>query len=102
MKPEILKKLEEIKEKHCIDTDLIVSCIEKQQSEIESLKSTRRELKDEINVLNANLEDYEKSFQYPKGFNDNIVVVGVLENLFENLDRIPVDKLEEFINQYVI
>lgn len=102
MKSEVLKKLEEFKEKHCLNAEFIIGYIDNLESKIDNLENDKTDLKDEINILNSDLEDFDKSFQYPKGFNDNIVVVGVLESLFENLDRIPVSDLEDFINKYAV
>lgn len=40
--------------------------------------------------------------EIPEGLQTNIVVGSLLEKLLQNINNIPVDKLEEFINQYTV
>lgn len=61
---------------------------------------------DKLNDLEEYIEGVEEknkelqgTFEIPQHL-DNIVSRGILEQLFENLERIPMDKLELFINKF--
>lgn len=100
MKLEVFKALEFIKSHHDVEIDEIKIYIEEQETKISNLTDTVSELRDEVNGLQDEAD--KMYFEYPTNFNNNIVMVSALEKMFANLDRIPVDKLDEFVDQYAV
>ncbi len=102
MKSELLKKLEEIKEKNCVDTDLIFNHIDKLESKIDSLERDKENLKDELIIIQEEMDSKSEGFFYPDGFGSNIVMDSALETLFNNLANVPPVELENFANKYAV
>lgn len=70
----------------------------------ENLESKISEQNDEIEELEGELNDIEEdedsfNFELRKDQN-NLRNISCLEELFENLDRIPINELEELVNKY--
>jgi len=93
-----LKTIEKAKENLI---DLITNLVELTEKEVEKLSTEIEEKESEIEELKEELNN-TTPFKYPKGFNANIVVVGALEELFENLNRIPISEIEELVAKYRI
>lgn len=91
--------LETIKESKGKLVGLINELVNLTEKEIENLSSKIEDLEIKVEELEEELK-IKVPFNYPKGFNANIVVVGVLEDLFENLNRIPVSEIEALVNKY--
>jgi len=77
------------------DIDDLERDIEKQKEEIQDLE----EEIDELETANLELQD-DPRFVLPHTMHDNIITVGVLKDLFDNLDCIPIDRLGKFVEQF--
>jgi len=123
MKEQVIKHLESVADEFEVDMSDAIDLINELDEELTSVKGDKAELQDEasdlrddVKKLKSRIEDLEEEtecleeqleeksdcFEYPQGFDNNIVVVGVLESLFENMDRIPISDLEDFVNKYSI
>lgn len=116
MKSQVLEQLNHIHDEFDVDTSDIISFIEEQDSEIETLEEKLDELKDEVSSLEdkvddkkreisdleEQLEDKEGCFEYPDGFQSSIVMDLALEKLFDNLEKISPTDLEDFVNKYAV
>lgn len=80
-----IKELEEKNERLKYQKELL-------EYEVENLQVKIEELEEKI-------ESQEYGFYFPKGFNDNITVRGLLEDLFQNIDRVNIKYLEELVNK---
>jgi len=100
-KHEFLKKIDSLKEA----TELL---LDHSETEIRNLKSENSRLSDKLQEADETIEcleeDIEKTEQDSRfileGIHDNITTSLAMENLFENLDHIPISELESFINKY--
>jgi len=102
MKQKIFELLEGFEEDFDCDIEEVVDFINEQEEKIEKLERKVSDLEEETECLEEQLEEKSGYFEYPQGFDNNIIVVGVLESLFENMDRIPISDLEDFVNKYSI
>jgi len=121
MKETIISQLEKIANESDFDTKDAIDFIEETDRELESLREKNEDLEDDIldseskvKKLESKIEDLEEEnetlqeennsldtrFQIPSGVNDNIVLSGILEDLFSNLSKIPTSDLEEFVKKY--
>ena len=75
--------------------------IQDYKSDISRLAKKNEDLDEEIECLEKQVEELESDSPFIlEGVHDNIVTKLTVENLFENLDHIPVAELESFINKY--
>lgn len=123
MKEQIIKHLESVADEFEVDMSDAIDLINELDEELTSAKGSKEELQDEIQDLEADvkklkskIEDLEEEnevleeennsldtrFQIPDGVNDNIILSGVLEDLFSNLSRIPVAEIESLVKKYSI
>jgi len=123
MKEQIIKHLESVADEFEVDMADAIDLINELDEELTSVKGDKEELQDEasdlrddVKKLKSKIKDLEEEnevleeennsldtrFQIPDGVNDNIILSGVLEDLFSNLSRIPVSDLEEFVKKYAI
>ncbi len=40
--------------------------------------------------------------EFPEGFSSNLVLMSAIEKLINNIDKIPADKLDEFVDIYAV
>jgi len=108
-KSETIKKLEEIENEHGIDVSDIISEVEELFDDNEELEDDIKKLKDEIEDLEEKVEELEgvvleseskDNFEFDNKIHNNLRTQSALEDLFKNIDYIPIDKLEKFINQH--
>ncbi len=112
-KNEFLKELEQISDEFVNESwanqlyEKAEAVFEDLEDTIENFKSDLKDKEQEIESLNSDLEESQIELNRKSthgfevsGIHDNIVTVGVLESLFRNIEYIPIQKLEEFINQY--
>jgi len=102
MNQQIFNELETINKLFHYKTENILNYITKNLNSISKLESRITDLDEEIDSLTEQVQDRPNCFEYPDGFQDNIVTVSALEKMFANLDRIPVDKLDEFVDKYAV
>lgn len=100
MKSQVLEQLNYIHDEFDIDTESIIEFIEEQSDSIAKLESRIEDLDEEIESLQETIEETEHFFEYPAGYNRNIVSDLVLEKLFENLNSIPLDSIERLTKEY--
>jgi len=115
-KSETIKKLEDLEKEHGIDVSDIISEVEELfddneelEDDVKELKQKVEDLKDEVEDLKDEVEGLEESlleaesktpFEFENQTHNNLRTQSALEDLFKNIDYIPIDKLEEFINQH--
>jgi len=122
-KSKTIKKLEEIEKEHGIDVSDIISEVEelfddneeleddvkRLKDEVEELEDENEELEDKVDKLKDEVEELEKavfeseskdSFEFENKVHNNLRTQSALEDLFKNMDYIPIDKLEAFINRH--
>ena len=123
MKDEIISQLQEIANKHEVDvTDVIDfineisnelelatekneelhSDLEDAEADVKKLKSEIEDLEEENEVLEEENDSLDRRFQIPDGVNDNIILSGLLEDLFLNLSAIPTGELRAFVEKYTL
>lgn len=98
MKSESLKQLESINTEY--DVDKIEAYIDYLENKVDNLEGEKESLKNDITILEDEVESKEHCFEYPAGYNRNIVSDLVLEKLFENLNLIPLDSIERLTKEY--
>lgn len=123
MKEQIIKHLESVADEFEVDMSDAIDLINELDEELTSVRSDKEdleenetELTEKVVVLERKVSDLQEEnevleeannsldtrFQIPDGVNDNIILSGVLEDLFSNLSRIPVSDLEEFVTKYAV
>jgi chromosome segregation ATPase len=92
----LYEKAEAVCESYEEDIADLKSDLSEAEKELADAKEEIDDLEDRVSELESvSVEVFSLS-----GVNDNIVTRSVIENLFNNLDRIPLAKLEKLINQY--
>ena len=86
---------------------IIASLKEKEQEYNENLSKLteeKKELEEKIEGLEERVDELEiaQKFQIHNEVYNDIRTVGCLEKIFDNLQYIPIDKLENFVNQYAV
>jgi len=108
-KSKTIKKLEEIEKEHRIDVSDIISEVEELFDDNEELEDYVKDLKQKVEDLKDEVEELEKAvfeseskdnFEFDNKIHNNLRTQSALEDLFKNIDYIPIDKLEAFINRY--
>jgi len=123
MKEQVIKQLLSVPDEFKVYISDAVDLINELDQELTSVKGDKEELQDEVSDLEADvkklkseIEDLEEEnevikeesgsidtrFQIPTGVSDNIILSGVLEDLFSNLSRIPVAEIEGLVKKYSI
>jgi len=79
--------------------------------EIKGLKNDVKEKDSEIDDLKEEIEGFEERikefdsepiFQFDNQMHNNIRTIGALEDLFKNLDYVPVDEIETLVKKYAV
>lgn len=83
--------------------NLLDRLVDLTEAEIKTLSSKIEELEEKNEVLLEEIEELkEESLVLPDGFSKNIISMGTLSDLFENLNRIPISEIESLVNKYKI
>lgn len=123
MKEQVIKHLESVADEFEVDMSDAIDLINELDEELTSVKGEKEDFESklddaetELKKLESRIEDLEEEnvvleeennsldtrFQIPSGVNDNIIISGVLEDLFSNLTRIPISEIESLVKKYSI
>lgn len=92
--------METLLKKHPKLPSEVVKTLKEQDVKIKRLEQKNELLKDENDDLQSAVDQLEGGSFKLEGHHANLTTQSAIEQLFNNLDRVPIQDLQNFLNQY--
>lgn len=116
MRDKFIKDLESVVDE-TVSEKQVLAMIEKAEEIFDEYEADIKEFEDDLKLANEQKDDLKDELEelqdrvleletevpnafHLEGFHNNIVTQSTIQQLFDNLDRIPIQDLQNFLNNY--